>query len=197
METPNVLHAARAGDEAAFRRLVEPCLPLAYRTALLIVLDRDLARDAVQEALLRTFRSLRSVRSEAEFPPWFRRVVVNEARRMAGRVRRQPVPVDSLPEMAAPPADSPEAQVLAQEDRQRLWHALATLDDLHRTVLVLRYYQELSEAELADALGIPPGTVKSRLHHARRLLQERMAGGPAAAQSLPSRWLSALQRRFS
>lgn len=195
METPNLLPSARDGNEDAFRRLVEPCLGTAYRTALLIVLDRELARDAVQEALLRTYRSLRTLRSETEFPPWFRRVVVNEARRMAGRSRRQPVVVDALPEIAAPVADSPEGHVLALEDRERLWAALASLDERHRTVLVLRYYQELSELELAEALGVPPGTVKSRLHHARRLLQERMTSG--AAGPWPSRWLSALQRRFS
>lgn len=184
---------AHAG-ETDFRTLVEPHLAYAYRTALLIILDRELARDAVQEALIRAYRSLDRLRPDSSFGAWFGRLTVNEARRLARRQWRQPVPLDELPEIATAPSESPEALLLAQEDREQIWTALAGLDELYRTVLVLRYYQGLTDAEIAEALAIPPGTVKSRLHTARQRLQQRLAG-----QKSPwsTRVLSLLSRRFS
>lgn len=183
--------ATGAGEER-FRELVEPHLAGAYRVALLIVLDRELARDAVQEALIRAFRGLDKLRPDSNFKAWFRRLVVNEARRMAGRRRRLPVLVEELPEIAAAPAGAPEPMLLAREERERVWAAMADLDELHRTVLVLRYYQELTDAEIAEALAIPVGTVKSRLNGARRRLQERLA---PERQSVSARLLHLLPRR--
>ncbi|HLN64771.1 MAG TPA: sigma-70 family RNA polymerase sigma factor [Symbiobacteriaceae bacterium] len=166
MDLQGTLAAAQAGDQDAFRALVEPYLPGAYRTTLLILLDRELARDAVQEALVRAYASLGHFRTDAPFRPWFSRIVVNEARRLWRRERRQPTLLEELPDLTSPGEDSPEALLPAQESRESLWQALAELDDLHRTVLVLRYYQGLSESEMAEVLETRPGTVKSRLHNA-------------------------------
>lgn len=165
------------GDEAGFRTLVEPHLARAYRVALLILLDRELARDAVQEALLRAYRGLGQLRPDSNFRAWFNRLVVNEARRMAGRQRRQPALLEQLPEIENPSTDSPEERLLAQEERAKVWTALAGLDELYRTVLVLRYYQGLTDQEIAAALGVPAGTVKSRLHAARQRLHDRLTPG--------------------
>ncbi|MDF2627699.1 MAG: polymerase ECF-type sigma factor [Symbiobacteriaceae bacterium] len=179
MATASDLQPA-CGDEASFRTLVEPCLGPAYRVALLILLDRDLARDAVQEALLRAYRGLGKLRAGSNFGAWFNRLAVNEARRLAGRRQRQPVLLEQLPEIATAPWESPEEHLLAREDRTRLWAALAELDELYRTVLVLRYYQGLTDTEIAEALAIPPGTVKSRLHAARQRLHDRLTRGDGA-----------------
>jgi RNA polymerase sigma-70 factor, ECF subfamily len=172
------------GDEASFRTLVEPHLARAYRVALLILLDRELARDAVQEAMLRAYRGLGKLRPDSNFRAWFNRLVVNEARRMAGRQRRQPALLEQLPEIATAPWESPEECLVAQEDRAKVWEALATLDGLYRTVLVLRYYQGLTDQEIAEVLGIPAGTVKSRLHAARKRLHDRLTAGRR-----PGSWL--------
>lgn len=176
MDEHRLLAAARDGDQDAFRRLVEPHLPNCYRTALLIVLDRELARDAVQEALVRLYRSLDRYRPTEPLRPWLNRIVVNEARRMARRQWRQPSLVGELPDLPDATSLGPEDALLARDDREQLWAAISELDDLHRTVLVLRYYQGMSESDMADVLEIKPGTVKSRLHNARRLLQERLCG---------------------
>lgn len=157
-----------------FQAQVEPHLPAAYRTAALILLDRDLARDAVQEALLRAYRSRDRLRPGAPVWPWLHRLVVNEALRLAGRQRRQPLLLPEWPDFPGG-APGPETALLARETRDRIWQALAQLSEAHRTVLVLRYYQELTELEMADLLGVSPGTVKSRLHYARRLLEERLS----------------------
>ncbi|MDB4898064.1 MAG: polymerase, sigma-24 subunit, RpoE [Firmicutes bacterium] len=93
----SLLDAARTGDEGAFRELVEPYLSSSYRIAIGIVLDRELARDAVQEALLRAHRGLKPLRPDTNFKAWFTRLLVNEARRLAGRRRRQPVLLAELP----------------------------------------------------------------------------------------------------
>lgn len=187
-------HQQTEPGEGEFRALVEPHLARAYRTALLIILDRELARDAVQEALIRAYRGLNHFRPDSSFGAWFNRLTVNEARRLARRQWRQPVPLDELPEIATAAAESPEAQLVAQEDREQLWNALAGLDELYRTVLVLRYYQGLTDAEIAEALAIPPGTVKSRLHAARERLQLRLADKKSPWSS---RIINLLSRRFS
>jgi RNA polymerase sigma-70 factor, ECF subfamily len=196
LDLQRTLEAARAGDQEAFRLLVEPYLTGAYRTALLIVLDREAAKDAVQEALIRAYRALDQYQSGRPFGPWLGRIVVNEARRMWQRERRQPTLLDELPEIPNSPHDGPEDLLLAQESRESLWQAMARLDDLHRTVLVLRYYQGLSEAEMAEVLGVRAGTVKSRLHNARRRLEEQLAGG-APRQSWSNKVLHAITGRFS
>ncbi|HWI53564.1 MAG TPA: sigma-70 family RNA polymerase sigma factor [Symbiobacteriaceae bacterium] len=185
--------AAIPGGDDTFHALVEPHLAQAYRTALLILLDRELARDAVQEALIRAYRGLARLRPDSSFGAWFYRLVVNEARRLARRQWRQPVLLEALPEISSAPSDTPEELLLAQEDREQVWTALAGLDELHRTVLVLRYYQGLTDTEIAAALEIPPGTVKSRLHGARQQLQRRLT---AARSPWSTRILSLLPRRF-
>lgn len=194
MDQQRMLEAARAGDQEAFRILVEPHLASAYRTAVLIVLDRELARDAVQEALLRACRSLGRFEPGRPFGAWLHRIVVNESRRMAGRRSAQPALLGELP-MIPVDDDSPEDAVMRREERELLWEALSRLDELHRTVLILRYYQGLSEAEMADVLEIRPGTVKSRLHNARRLLQEELMAG--ARPCWHRKILYAIQRRLT
>jgi RNA polymerase sigma factor (sigma-70 family) len=192
---PSLLEAARTGDEDAFRALVEPHMPTAYRIALLIVLDRELARDAVQEALLRAYRGLKPLRPDTHFKAWFNRLVVNEARRLARRQWRQPALLQELPEIAAP-GDSPEDMLLAQESREQIWTAIARLDELYRTVLVLRYYQGMTDTEIADALDLPVGTVKSRLHSARQWLQ-RQLGSEERPSPWMTRMINLLPRRVS
>lgn len=174
MEQDDLLRQAKRGDPDTFEALTAPYLTGLYRTAGLVLLDRELARDAVQEALVRAFKSIDRFRSGHSLRPWLYRLTVNEARRLGGRQGRQPLPVAELPEQ--PDASTPEAQVLTAEERQQLWQALAQLPPDHRTVLVLRYYQELSEIEMADVLRVRPGTVKSRLSRARQALAVILAG---------------------
>lgn len=158
-------------EKATFQALVEPHLPGLYRSALLILLDRELARDAVQEALVRAYRNRDRIRPDENPRPWLQAVLLNEARRLYGRQRRQPALLAELPELPLAREAGPEELLLTQERRDQMLEALAALSEIHRTVIVLRYYQGLSEAEMASLLGVSPGTIKSRLHHARQRLE--------------------------
>ncbi len=157
-------------QDAEFDRLVEPHLPRCYRIAYLITHNEEDASDALQEALIRAYRSLNNVTPGRPFAPWFVRVVVNEALKQSQR-RRSTATVP-LPEL--PSGDGPELDVLAREERQQVWQAVQSLSPEHRAVVVLRYYEDLSEREMAEALGISPGTVKSRLHYARSAIEAFM-----------------------
>lgn len=164
-----LVQEALAGQSEAFDQLLAPYLPRAYRTACGITRHPETAADALQEALLRVYRALRNLRSGAPFYPWFIRIVVNEALKQAGR---------RAPSLTAAPevAPSVEAHVLGLEERAALWDSIQALSPAHRAVIILRYYEELSEAEMAEVLDVSPGTVKSRLFHARKLLARRLEG---------------------
>lgn len=160
----------RRGDSQAFNSLVQPHLPRAYRTAYLITHDPHSASDALQEGLWRAYRSIGNLRPGTPFYPWFARVVVNEALKQAAQLRRIAyAPIPDLPEF-----ETPESALLDQEEREHLWQAVQQLSPDHRAVIVLRYYEEMIEADMAIALGVSPGTVKSRLNRARQALQQAL-----------------------
>jgi len=178
------IDAARRGDASAFEELVRQYQEIAFRTAYLVVGDADEARDAAQDGFLRAHAALGRFRAGADFRPWLLRIVANEARnrrRSAGRRANLAVrAAEDRPSIDAAP--SPEVAVLVHETRDALLAALNGLRDEDREVIGARYFLDLSEAETADALGIPRGTVKSRLSRALARLRERMAepiaGGP-------------------
>ena len=157
----------------AYEELVRRYQDIAVRTAHLISPDGD-AEDAAQDAFVKAFAALSRFRADAPFRPWLLRIVANEARnrrRSAGRRTGLALRVaeDRRPGDAAP---SPEAAVLAGEQRAALLAAINGLRDEDREVIGARYLLELSEAETADALGIPRGTVKSRLSRALGRLRD-------------------------
>lgn len=156
-------------EEAAERleRWVVLHQPVVYRAAWLIVRDRSAAEDVAQETFLRAFRNAHRLPSDADARPWLYRIAVNlvmnqlRSRRRERRAmtRIEPAPQlweDDLPARGV--GDNPLAE------------ALRRLPDRLRVPLILRYYLDLSEKEIARAVGVRPGTVKSRLHEARRLL---------------------------
>jgi RNA polymerase sigma-70 factor (ECF subfamily) len=137
----------------------------AYRIARAILLDDAEAEDAVQEAALSAWRRQRSLRDPARFDVWFERIVVNQCRDQLRR-RRRAVHVLQPPVGFEPTAAPPDTGTDADLDR-----ALAGLDVDHRTVIVMRYWQDRTVDDIAVRLGIPAGTVKSRLHHAMKQLR--------------------------
>ncbi|HEU4558721.1 MAG TPA: sigma-70 family RNA polymerase sigma factor [Longimicrobium sp.] len=175
-----LLERLRAGDEAAFERLVREQTPILLRVARRLLHSEEEARDAVQDAFVAAFRGLPSFRAESRLGTWIYRIAVNAAlARLRARSGAPEVSLDDwLPrfvedghptEPAAPwPADSgPERR----EVRERVRAAIDRLPETHRTVLVLRDIEELSTDEAAQALGITPGAVKVRLHRARQALR--------------------------
>ena len=161
-EEREVLRRARDGNQEALAILFEAHRATAYRAAYAVLRDRQLAEDAVQEAFVRAFLHIRRCRGERGFAPWFHRIVGNVSRTMRARRRELPTAVPPEPPAAGDPDWSESLAV---------WEALARLPPGQQEVLLLRYRYDLSEARMAQVLGCPPGTVKSRLHAARQALE--------------------------
>lgn len=181
LEESGLIERARRGDVVAYGELVQRHQQVAVRAAYLACGDATEAEDAVQEAFLKAYAALTRFRSAAPFRPWLLRIVVNEARnrrRSAGRRTGLALRMaeDRPADDAAP---SPEAAVLATEARRELLSALDRLGPDERLVVGCRYLLELSEAETAEAIGIPRGTVKSRLSRALGHLRATMASEAA------------------
>lgn len=160
MEQRALVLAARDGDHDAFALLAGEALARLDAIARLILRDAELARDAVQEAMIRAWRDLPGLRDPERWDAWIHRITVNASIEAARRRRRRVVEVELLPN-DGPPTPSPQTQVL---DRQVLDEALASLEPEQRALVVLRYYAGMSMPQAASALGIPLGTAKSRLH---------------------------------
>jgi RNA polymerase sigma-70 factor (ECF subfamily) len=163
-----LIRAASRGDRDAFAALVAPRLDRLFATASLVLRDRSRAEDAVQEALVRAWRDLRSLRDPERLDAWLRRLLVNACRDESRRGRRHESNIRLLPDHDRPTPESSGAFA----DRDAIDRGLAQLSTDHRAVIVHHYYLGLSLAEISAALGIPIGTAKSRLHHARLALRE-------------------------
>lgn len=155
--------ASRRGDRAAFGALVEPELPMALGAARILTRSDADAADAVQEALLAAWRGLDALRDPEAFPAWFRRLVIRSALRAAGRNGRV-VELDVA--VPAPPGELDRAL-----ERRTLARAFGRLEPKDRVLLTLHHFWGLPVAETAQHLGIPEGTVKSRVHHAMARLR--------------------------
>lgn len=155
------------GDRDAFRYLVEAYKHPLFGTAVLMTGNPALAEEHVQEALLNAWRGIRGFRRGRPFKPWLMRILVNDV--LSGQRRRalRTVPLDESPE---PRAASDEAEAIA--NRETLRQALDQLTPEHREVVVLRYFADLSVAEVAHSTGVREGTVKSRLHRALRQMRD-------------------------
>lgn len=169
---------ARSGDGDAYGQLVIRYQGIAARTAYLITHDLSEAEDAAQDAFVKAYHALGRFREGAPFRPWLLRIVANEAinrRNSAGR--RSTVELTEAADRSIDDAsESPEAAALATETRQTVLDALGCLRDEDRLIISYRYFLDLSELEMADALGVARGTVKSRLSRAMARLREVMSG---------------------
>jgi RNA polymerase sigma-70 factor (ECF subfamily) len=169
---------AAGGDQEAYAALVRRYTPIAHRTATLIAGPND-AEDAVQEAFVRAFYALRRFRSGAPFKPWLLAIVANCARTKRRTIGQQSRIVDRLSRRGGPLhlVPSAEATVLDASARHRLVAAIDALPTNARLVVTCRYLLDLSEAETAQVLGWPAGTVKSRLSRALDRLRGALTEG--------------------
>ena len=177
LEEEELVERARNGDVTAYEQLVRTYQDLAARTAYVITGGAADAQDAAQEAFVKAYYSLGRFRAGAPFRPWLLRIVANEAinrRRSAGRQVGLALRAAEgrLQDDAVP---SPEGAALAQDEHRRLVAAMNLLRPEDRLVIAYRYWFDLSESEMADALGCARGTVKSRLSRALTRLRKVMA----------------------
>lgn len=158
----------RAREEERYVRFVQERHAGLYRTAFLLTGNHHTAEDAVQSTLVKVYASWSRVRRAERPVAYVHRMLANEVVSMHRRRSAREVPTDRLQDLPAARSQvGPEVQVV---DTQSVWQALGTLSERQRAVLVLRYYADLSEAEIADTLGIAPGTVKAHAHAARAAL---------------------------
>jgi RNA polymerase sigma-70 factor (ECF subfamily) len=163
--------AGQLTSEEDFREFVAARSTALQRTAYLLVGDWALAEDLVQTSLVKTYLAWRRL-GVASVEPYARRVMVNTATSWARRRWRGELPTERLPE--PPVDDGAEAAV----ERDLVWRAVLRLPPRQRAVLVLRFYEDLSEAEIARMLGVSAGTVKSQASRAMATLRARLGVTP-------------------
>jgi len=146
-----------------------------FNIALRITGDADAANDCAQEAFIRAYRALHQYDPTLPFGPWLYRITTNASLNHVQRWHARETPVDELPERSAEIDEGPEATAVRREEVAEVVAAMADLPAAYRAALTLRHMQQLSYQEVADALGIPLGTVKTHLHRARAALKVRIA----------------------
>jgi RNA polymerase sigma factor (sigma-70 family) len=176
-----LVERAQDGDQQAYAELVRRYSPIAHRTATLIAGPAD-AEDAVQDAFVRAYYALGQFRRGAPFKPWLLTIVANAARNRVRSAGQQPRLRDRLVGDRTAGVlrlvRSAESEALDADVRHTLVAAIDALPANARSVVICRYLLELSEAETAQMLGWPPGTVKSRLSRALDRLRADLAAQP-------------------
>jgi len=179
-----LVRRVRAGDRDAFQALVERYQHKMAGLAVGMLRDPDDALDVVQDAFAKAYQNLERFKGDSSFYTWLYRITVNlciDHQRREGRVVRIPIAANDE-------SDAPSASVVADESvrgdplrgaqdselRERLERAMAELTPEHRAVILLREVEGLSYDEMSQALDCPKGTVMSRLHYARRQLQDKL-----------------------
>jgi RNA polymerase sigma-70 factor (ECF subfamily) len=170
----DLLALARGGDVAAFSRMMEELQPRLIGQALAFCGDRERARDLVQETMIAAWKSLGRFDGSCRFFTWLYVILLRQHQRALGWFARR-LPLATLEQQVAARRFEPLAEDVAgdvgAEEAEWLRAMITALPARHREVVRLRFYAEASEAEIAVALGISPGTVKSRLHHALNKLR--------------------------
>jgi RNA polymerase sigma-70 factor (ECF subfamily) len=156
--------------EERFFALFKPESGRLYRTAWAIMGNEADAADALQETTIRAYRAFDQLKGgDVAFPAWIRRILVNTCTQML-RKRMRVIPVER-------PEDLSEEKVTPEPDvplGSEVWEAVQQLDERYRAVVVLRFLNDMQLEDIAAALDIPLGTVKSRLHTALKLLRQRL-----------------------
>jgi len=169
----DLVEAARRGDHEAFEVLAAAAGDQLFAVARLILRSPDMAEDAVQEALVRAWQRLPSLRDPDRFDAWLYRLVVNACADQGRQLRRWPQQVRPL---QVDPAIGDDTGSIA--DRDQLERAFTRLKPEQRAVVVLHHHSGFSAAEIARILGIPEGTARSRLHYATEAMRAALQADP-------------------
>lgn len=167
MVDSHLIRAAQEGDQAAFARIAAGLARPFLATSRRILHDLDLAEDATQEALVGVWRGLPRLREPSRFDAWAYRLLVRACYAEVTRVRRWAPNLRTLPAEPPDPTDA-MGELMNRDELERAFRRLS-IDQ--RTVIVLRYYLDLSLEQVADVLDVPPGTAGSRLHYALQELR--------------------------
>jgi RNA polymerase sigma-70 factor (ECF subfamily) len=176
-----LVYSARRGDEGAFDALFYRYRDGIYRLSLAITKDPHAAEEIVVDTFARAYRALARLEPDDTLRPWLYRVAINESYDRRPRAAIPSSLDDAADEVAAGDERSPSVLAEREEVRRIVLAAIDTLDQKHRTVVVLHYLSELALAEIALVVGSPVGTVKSRLHYALRRLRAHLSAHPGLA----------------
>jgi RNA polymerase sigma-70 factor (ECF subfamily) len=163
-----VVARARDGDREAYSRLVHDRIDRLYAIAYRILRNVELSQDAIQESLVLAWRDLPGLRDVDRFDAWLQRLVVRECVREAVRARRHDI---ARLDLGRGDVSRPGDDFVMVADRDRLERGFRRLDPDQRAIVVLRHYAGFEPTEIAELLGIPAGTARSRLHHAYRAMR--------------------------
>ena len=164
LDESELVERARRGDLRAWESIVRIHQGISFRTAYLLTGSAVDAEEAVQDAFVKAYRALGRFRRGAALRPWLLRIVANEAHnRRRSAARRERLALRATQDRPGDAVPSPEAALLAGEEREQLLAAVERLPDEQRDTVTCRYFLELSEEETATVLGVRRGTVKSRL----------------------------------
>jgi len=177
-----LLAGLRAGNADAFEELVRKYMPVLLRVARRFLRSEEDARDAVQDAFISAFKSIRDFAGQSQLSTWLHRIVVNSSlMKLRSRKRHQEEEIEMLlprfqddghqVEPSIPWTETAEALLQRAELREIVRAAIDRLPETYRTILLLRDIEELSPEETASALGISRNAVKVRLHRARQALR--------------------------
>ena len=181
MDQRALIERAQRGDHDAFVALIDPTIARLDATARMILRDRELARDAVQDSLLQAWRDVRGVRDPERFQGWLYRLTVRTCLRAASRRRRRSIEV-TLDAIEVAGSSDPSVEVVRRELLDR---ALRGLEPGHRAVVALQYLLDMPLREVAVTLGIPHGTATSRLHYALEAMRFGVAEPGGTARPIP------------
>jgi RNA polymerase sigma-70 factor (ECF subfamily) len=180
----DVVRRVQDGDTEAFEHLVDRYKRKVFRLAFGVLRDQDEAMDVAQEAFVKAYRALPRFKGESAFYTWLFRITMNVAldrkRQRTARARAlggEDVPPEEWERTAVSPDPDPADEAAGRERRARIARALEALPEHHRAIIILGDIEGLAYREIAEVLGIPMGTVMSRLHHARRRLREVLHAG--------------------
>jgi RNA polymerase sigma-70 factor (ECF subfamily) len=196
-----LIQSARKGDHGAFRKLVERHQRRAFAVAMGLVRDENDARELVQEAFVRVYKSLGSFEGGSSFFTWLYRILTNLAIDLMRKPGRRDAEVheeralgeeaEEFPLVSRIDGSDPMDVIRRREIAARLQTALEALPPYHRSVILMREVEGMSYEEMAEAMGVSKGTIMSRLFHARQKLQRALADcyaeeGASAGQSAES-----------
>jgi RNA polymerase sigma-70 factor, ECF subfamily len=194
MEMPDLIQAARGGDDLAFTRLISQYQAAAQRLAQQILRTEEAAADAVQDALIKVHRALPRFQ-DGNFRSWLLRIVTNTCYDyLRSQRRRSTVSLEDLtdpsgaefPQLRADEQQNPEMLVTQQESLQFLLQAIEQLPNWHRDVVLLVDVHGYDYTEASEMLGLPLGTVKSRLSRARSALRDQLTKAGFVASHVPA-----------
>lgn len=173
MIEPELLASARLGEAAGWEAIVGRNQEAVFRLAYLLLGDADEAQDVTQETFIRAYRALDRFDASRPMRPWLLRIAANLARNRSRAVGRYLAALGRALRAEPEPAghSTVEAISVQELEAQALWQAVRRLARADQEVIYLRFFLELPESEMASALSVAPGTVKSRLHRALRRLR--------------------------